>query len=105
MQEMWVRSLGEEDPPEKEMATIPVFLPWKSHGQRSLAGYSARGRIESDMTELLSTQIYVYIITYLFIFGHTAKHVEFLVLHPLHGKSLKLLWKKPFIGDFPGGLQ
>ena len=28
----------------------PVFLPGKSHGQRSLAGYSPRGRKELDMT-------------------------------------------------------
>ena len=28
----------------------PVFLPGKSHGQRSLAGYSPWGRKESDMT-------------------------------------------------------
>ena len=26
--------------PEKEMATTPIFLPGKSHEQRSLAGYS-----------------------------------------------------------------
>ena len=31
----------------------PVFLPGKSHGQRSLAGYSPWGRKESDMTEWL----------------------------------------------------
>ena len=36
MQEMHVPSLGQEDPLEKEMATTPVFLPRKSHGQRSL---------------------------------------------------------------------
>ena len=30
----------------------PVFLPGKSHGQRSLAGYSPKGRKESDMTEM-----------------------------------------------------
>ena len=29
----------------------PVFLPGKSHGQRSLAGYSPWGRKESDTTE------------------------------------------------------
>ena len=29
----------------------PVFTPGKSHGQRSLAGYSPRGRSESDTTE------------------------------------------------------
>ena len=29
----------------------PVFLPGKSHGQRSLAGYSPWGHQESDTTE------------------------------------------------------
>ena len=38
-----VRSLGQEDPLEKEMATHSVFLPGESHGQRSLAGYSLWG--------------------------------------------------------------
>ena len=42
-QEMWVRSLGQEDTLEKETATNPVFLPEKSHGQRSLAGYRPMG--------------------------------------------------------------
>ena len=32
----------------------PVFLPEKSHGQRSLVGYSPWGCKESDMTERLS---------------------------------------------------
>ena len=31
----------------------PVFLPRESHGQRSLAGYSPRGRKESDTMERL----------------------------------------------------
>ena len=40
-QEMWVPSLGRDDPLEKGMATHPsIFLPGESHGQRSLAGYS-----------------------------------------------------------------
>ena len=34
-----VRSLGWEDPLEKEIAT-PVLLPGKSHGRRSVIGYS-----------------------------------------------------------------
>ena len=42
MQEMWVQSLGQEDPLEKEMQPIPVFSPGKSHGQRSLVGYSSQ---------------------------------------------------------------
>ena len=36
------------------MATPPVFLPGKFHGQRSLAGYSPWGRKESDTTGRLS---------------------------------------------------
>ena len=32
------------------MQPIPVFLPGKFHGQRSLAGYSPWGREELDMT-------------------------------------------------------
>ena len=39
-QEMWVRSLGWEDPMEKEMATHSSILPGKFHRQRKLAGHS-----------------------------------------------------------------
>ena len=49
--EIWVRSLGREDPLEEEMAPTPVFLPGESHGQRSLAGYHPWGCKESDPTE------------------------------------------------------
>ena len=49
-QEIWVQSLGQEDPLEKKMQPTPVFLPGKSHGQRSLTGYSPWGCKELDMT-------------------------------------------------------
>ena len=42
-QDTLVRSLGQEDPLEKEMLPTPAFLSGKSHGQRSLAGYSPWG--------------------------------------------------------------
>ena len=48
---MQVQSLGQEDPLEKGMTTIPVFLPGEFHGQRSLVGYSLWGHKESDTTE------------------------------------------------------
>ena len=51
MQETWVRFLGQEDPLEKEMATHSSMLAGKSHGQKSLAGYSPRGREELDANE------------------------------------------------------
>ena len=37
---MWVQSLCQEDPLEKEKATYSSILPGKSHEQKSLAGYS-----------------------------------------------------------------
>ena len=51
MQETWVQSLSWEDSLEKEIATTPVFLPGKSHEQRSLAGYNPWGgkRIRHDL--------------------------------------------------------
>ena len=50
IQEAKFRSLGQEDPLEKEMATHPVFLPGESHGLRRLAGYSPWGHKESGTT-------------------------------------------------------
>jgi len=58
MREMQVRSLGGEDPLEKEMTTPPVFLPGKSHGQRSLAGYSSWGCKELSVTEQLTFSLF-----------------------------------------------
>ena len=40
-------------PQRRKWQPTPVFLPGKSHGQMSLAGYSPWGHKESDMTELL----------------------------------------------------
>ena len=39
-QEMWVQSMGQEDPLEKALAFSPVFLPGEFHALRSLAGCS-----------------------------------------------------------------
>ena len=40
---MCVQSLGQEDPRRRAWQPIPIFLPGKSHGQKSLAGYSLWG--------------------------------------------------------------
>ena len=51
MRETWVQALGWEDPWRRKWQSTPVLLPGKSHGQRTLVGYSVWGRKESDMTE------------------------------------------------------
>jgi len=50
VQETWIQSLGQEDPPEEEMATHSSILAEESHRQRSLVGYSPWGHNESDST-------------------------------------------------------
>ena len=47
--EDWVRKI----PWRRKWQPTPVFLPGGSHGQRSLVGYSPRGRKELDTTEQL----------------------------------------------------
>ena len=60
-QETQVRSLGQEDPLEKEMAPTPVFLPGKSPGQRNSAGYNPWGckRVRHDLATKQQQPYYV----------------------------------------------
>ena len=71
------------------MQPTPVFLPGKSHGQRSLAGYSLWGRKELDTTERLSD--------FTFTFHFPALEKE-MATH-----SSVLAWRIPGMGE-PGGL-
>ena len=61
MKEMWVQSLGQEDPLEESLATHSRILAWSClenpRRQRSLAGYFPEGRRELDIAERLSTYI------------------------------------------------
>ena len=57
MQETWVRSLGQDDPLEKEMATHSSILAWKTPWREEPGGlYSSWIHKESDTTELLSIE-------------------------------------------------
>ena len=50
MQEIQVQPLSQEVSWRRKWQSIPVFLPGKSSGQRSLAGYCPWSHKESDMT-------------------------------------------------------
>ena len=57
MQEMRVQSLGQQDPLERKWKPTPIFLPGKSHGQRSLVEppYNPGGAMkELDRTKPLN---------------------------------------------------
>jgi len=81
MQKMQVRSLGWEDPLEKEMPTHSSIPAWESHGQRSLVGYSPWGckRIRHDLTKH-QQQIYPYI-CYLYAYIHVTEATYHACMH------------------------
>ena len=51
MRETWVRSLGQEDPLEKEMATPSSILAWRIPWTEEPDGLQSMGCKESDTTE------------------------------------------------------
>ena len=53
IQDIWIQSLGREDPLRRDWLPTPVFLPGELHGQRRLGGFSPWGCKESDTTERL----------------------------------------------------
>ena len=53
MWETWVRSLGREDPLEKEMATHSSIFAWRIPWMEELGGLQSTGHKESDTTERL----------------------------------------------------
>ena len=55
MQEIWVQSLGWEDPLEKGMATRYRILAWRIPWPEEPGWLQSVGCKESDMTERLST--------------------------------------------------
>ena len=50
IQETWVRSLGREDPLEKEMATHSSILAWRIPWTEEFGGLQSMGSQESDTT-------------------------------------------------------
>ena len=53
MWETWVRSLGREDPLQKEMATHSSILAWRIPWMEELGGLQSASHKESDTTERL----------------------------------------------------
>ena len=56
MWETWVRSLGQEDPLEKEKATHSSILAWRIPWAEELGGLQSTGCKELDTTEPDTTE-------------------------------------------------
>ena len=64
-------------PCRRNWQPIPVFLPEKSHGQRSLAGHSLWGHKESDTTECVHTcaRMHIHTCTHLSVYPPMSKFI------------------------------
>ena len=61
MQDMWVQSLGQEDPLEEEMATHSSIPAWKIPWTEECGGLQSIGsqRVKQDWSELVHVHIIV----------------------------------------------
>ena len=82
-------------PWRRKWQPTPVFLPGKSHRQKSLVGYSPWGRKESDTTEQLSTHPCFPIATQSWSLWQRPTKLKVLPLWPFMKKS---------VNPWPGGL-
>ena len=57
VQETWVRSLGREDPLEKEMATHSSILAWRIPWTEEPGGLQSVGRKEIQLKRLSSSSV------------------------------------------------
>ena len=101
MRETRVRSLGWEDRLEKQWQPTPVLLPGKSHGLRSLVGYSPWGPKGSDTTERLHFHFLLLKTQHVTITGH-GKGCDgcFCCMYRLHIE--KAFVKRSLPGALPG---
>ena len=56
MQEMWIESLGKEDPLEEEMATHSSILAWKIPWTEESGGVQSTGSLRVRQTEHTPSQ-------------------------------------------------
>ena len=96
MQETQVQSLGQEDLPEKEMATHSSILAWKIPWTEKPGGYTPWGCKESDTTERLNTPPTC-----------LSKQTGVFLIMPLISKflSIQLLFISEFVHFFPVSLE
>ena len=59
MQEMWIQSLGQEDPQEKEMATCASILAWEISWTEEPGGLQSMGVTKSQTQ--LSNRAYTHV--------------------------------------------
>ena len=89
----------------RQWQPTPVFLPWKSHGRRSLVGYRPWGHKESDTTEWLHVHVHVHpqhADTCSRINIHTQRRPLFSLCFPGGSEVKASAWNSGNPGSIPG---
>ena len=83
MQETWVRSLSQEDPLEKEMATHSSILAWRIPWMEEHGGLQSTGsqRVRHDQATSLQDNI---------------KHTNVHVIRVLEGEEREQKWQRAY---------
>ena len=74
-QEMWIQSLGTEDPLEKEMATCSSTLAWRFPWTEEIGGLQSIG-LERDTIELTFARARAHTHTHTHTLTHTHTHTR-----------------------------
>ena len=83
MWEIWVRSLGQEDPLEKEMATHSSILAWRILWTEELGGLQSMSRKESDTTKRLHFHS-AFFFFYFILLYNTVLVLPYIDMNPPH---------------------
>ena len=94
-QEMRVRSRVGKILWSRKRQPIPVFLPGKYHGQKSLAGYNPWGHKASDTIERARTHTHTHAHTYTHTHTHTPLSLKQIQHFPRYACS-SWLWYKHY---------
>ena len=101
IQETWVWSLSQEDPWRRKWQPTPIFLPGKSHEQRSPAGYSPWGHKQLDMTEQWTRHTHTFTSSKMSLnknchnFSFCRFMITFVKIWPTKGNFLVVQWSGP----------
>ena len=105
MQETWVRSLGQEDPLEKEMATHSSVLAWRIPGMGQPGGLPSMGshRVGHDWSDLAAAIIELYIMNWLILWYKRASQIAVVIKNqPANAGDIRDMGSIPGSGRSPG---
>ena len=99
MQETWVRSLGWEDPLEKEMATHPNILAWRILWTEETSGLQSTGsqRVGHDRETSLTRLVIAFLPSSKHLLISWLQSPSTMILEPKKRKSVTILTFPPSI--------